>query len=140
MDRKTRSKSILKMMILIILILIQVQATDLASISFHRTLVSISVPNFSKIYNKHGLFYVCITAGLQGCLQILIEKGDIEKYGMCEIQSFQHCMSNLLYVNSRDYYGASRCKHDCNEEKLRFYKHYADCLKNCHEKFHREHL
>lgn len=116
MDRKTISKSILKMKIFIIPILIQVQATNLASISFHRTLVSMSVPNFSKIYNKHGLFYVCITTGLQGCLQILIEKGDIEKYGMCKIQSFQHCMSNLLYVNGRDYYGASQCMNDCNEE------------------------
>lgn len=61
MDRKTISKSILKMKIFIIPILIQVQATNLASISFHRTLVSMSVPNFSKFIINMAYFMYALT-------------------------------------------------------------------------------
>ena len=53
-------KVMVVMMDLIIIILVEVQANDLTSISFHPASLLISLPLLSKVDKVQGLVYICL--------------------------------------------------------------------------------
>ena len=55
---------------LVLLVLIEVRANDLAFISFYPSPTRILLSQTTELYNKEGLFYNCISKKVKGCVKM----------------------------------------------------------------------
>ena len=87
MDRKLMRENLLGMMVLVILILIEVQATDHTSTSFHLSSVPIPFSHLSKLDFANLDLRNCIDKQHELC----VKKSGIE-YGNCLTRGFRICL------------------------------------------------
>ena len=87
MDRKLMRENLLGMMVLVILILIEVQATDHTSTSFHLSSVPIPFSHLSKLDFANLDLRNCIDKQRELC----VKKSGIE-YGNCLTRGFRICL------------------------------------------------
>ena len=87
MDRKLMRENLLGMMVLVILILIEVQATDHTSTSFHLSSVPIPFSHLSKLDFANLDLRNCIDKQHELC----VKKSGIE-YGNCLKRGFRICL------------------------------------------------
>ena len=90
MERKFMRKLLLGMMILVILVLVEVQATSLTSITFHPSSVLILFPDLSKLDNVDEGFHGCFEKKIMYCSKEI----DREEFEMCVLRNFHRCMRN----------------------------------------------
>ena len=94
------------MMMLVIVIVIEVQSTDL------------------------NTFHICFTEYVSHC-QHHIMKFEMELFGECVLQSFYQCMNEQVHPYDPEYKAAQLCLHNCHKEEIKP-SDYGICLQVCY--------
>ena len=105
-------KLLLGMAVFVILILIEVQATDINSTTFHHSLILIL---FILILNHH--FHDCIKGPLSTCKKKKKKHG--KQFGSCIVRVFDNCVNKQLNEDDLNYGAAKKYHRTCekrNEE------------------------
>ena len=138
MDSKFMRKLLLGMMILVILVLVEVQATSLTSITFHPSSVLILFPDLSKLDNVDEGFHGCFEKKTMYC-QHLSKEIDLEEFGICILRNFHRCTRNYFRQDDLGYLSAKHCQLVCNKKEIKLAFDFGLCVLKCYVWHHTKH-
>lgn len=95
MVRKFVRKLMLVMTALVILLLIIMQASNLALTYFHSSSLPVQLPLTSNLDYFHGVFYICIKKkNIKICLKD--KKKQLYDHALCITRSYRNCLFNKV--------------------------------------------
>ncbi len=125
-------KLLLGKIILIILVLVEVQATSLTSITFHPSSVLILFPDLSKLDNVDEGFHGCFEKKIMYCSKEI----DWEEFEMCVLRNFHRCMRNNFRPDDLGYRFAIHCQLVCNNMEIKLAFEFGLCVLKCYIGWH----
>ena len=135
MDRKLMRENLLGMMVLVILIFIEVQATDHTSTSFHLSSVPIPFSHLSKLDFANLDLRNCIDKQHELC----VKKSGIE-YGNCLTRGFRICLELPKSQLDPEYDDTIKSLHFGRREVIeKDGNHFGVCLLGCHKRNAKKH-
>lgn len=94
MVRKFVRKLMLVMTPLVILILIIMQASNLALTYFHSSSLPVQLSLTSNFDNFQGVFYICIEKNIKSCLKD--QQKQLYDHALCITRSYRKCLFNKV--------------------------------------------
>ena len=107
-------KLLLGMAVFVILILIEVQATDINSTTFHHSLILIPLHHSSKLDRVNHHFHDCIKGPLSTC-QKKKKKKHGKQFGSCVVRVFDNCVNKQLNEDDLNYGAAKKYHRTCEK-------------------------